>query len=239
MTGLLHFIALALLLALGSAAATPLPDFVLREDYPFAEDCDPQIQALLGRAADLNYARPAEARPLVVEAFALADRGLRFAEYDYAYALYLLLKNGFDGPGSSTFGPGTREDYLRVARRLLDHLDRSGRVGQWVFTPEGQFYIEAHVTAGNGLAWYLYEDAGGDPAKLEEALAIVQRSTAHIQSEQHYFARDTEVRILLALGRRDAAYGIVRDVLAEAPDFADFADLREDPDYRRWLADQR
>jgi tetratricopeptide (TPR) repeat protein len=163
-----------------------------------------------------------------------AHDGAALSEYAYSYALYLLLKNGFDGPDSSTFGPGTRDDYLRVARHLIAHLKRGGNVGKWVFTDQGQFHIEAYITAGNGLAWYLYESAAGDIGKLEEALAIAQRASAHASSEQHYYVRDTEVRILLALGRHDEAYGIVRDVLEEVPDFGDFADLQQDPAYRQW-----
>lgn len=203
-----------------------------------AEETDAAIRAYLQQAAALTHQQPAAARPHTVVALELAAAGKPIAFYDHCYALYLLLKNGYDGPNSSTFGPGTRADYLRVARRLLDELERSGKVGQWVFTPEGQFYLEAYITAAGGLAWYQYEDAGADAAALEAALVLASKAAAHVQDRAQYWVHDTEVRILLALKREAAAWEIVRAVLEEDPEFADFRDLRADPRYRAWLARQ-
>lgn len=220
-------------------AAPPhsLPEAVFAT-MQYAEETDPELRERIKQSAELTYAEPAKARPLAVAALELAARGKPIAVYDHAYALYLLLKNCYDGPGSSTFGPGTREDYFRVARRLLAVLDESGRVGQWVFTDEGQFYLDAYVTAAGGLAWYLYEDAKGDEALLEEALVLARNATDRIQNHSQYWAHDTEVRILLALKRDEDAWKVVHQVLEEHPDFADFQDLREDARYIAWLAGQ-
>jgi tetratricopeptide (TPR) repeat protein len=235
----------ARLLALNLMLATPVfatPDNALPDtafaSLQYADETDASIRELIQQSASITYTEPAKARPITVAALALAAQGKPIAVYDHAYALYLLLKNCYDGPGSSTFGPGTREDYVRVARRLIDLLDERGHVGQWVFTPEGHFYLDAYVVAAGGLAWYQYEDAKGDEASLEEALKLARKATDLVQDQSQYSAYDTEVRILLALKREDEAWPIVRKVLAETPDFADFHDLLVDPRYRAWRTKQ-
>jgi hypothetical protein len=212
-----------------------LPEAVFAS-HDYAEESDSKIRELIQQSASLSYSEPAKSRPIDIEALELAARGKPIAVYDHTYALYLLLKNCYDGPGSSSFGPGTRDDYLRVARHLIDVLDESGQVGQWVFTPEGQFYLDAYVTAAGGLAWYRYEDAKGNEALLAEALILAKQATDHVQNESQYWAYDTEVRILLGLKRENEAWPIVGKVLDEVPDFAEFSDLREDARYRAWLA---
>jgi hypothetical protein len=236
---------LALLLSLTwmqatSVVAAPthsLPETVFAK-IQYAEETDAELRKLIQQSAAMSYDEPEKSRPITVEALDLVAHGKPIAVYDHAYALYLLLKNCYDGPGSSTFGPGTREDYVRVARRLIEVLDASGRVGQWVFTDEGQFYLDAYVTAAGGLAWYLYEDAKGDEAPLEEALTLARKATDRVNNPSQYWAHDTEVRILLALKRDDDAWKIVNQVLKELPDFADFHDLKDDARYRAWLAEQ-
>jgi hypothetical protein len=235
----------ALLLALNLMLATTvvassdsaLPESVFATLH-YADETDVNIRELIQQGASTSYAEPAKSRPITVEALELAAQGKPIAVYDHAYALHLLLKNCYDGPGSSTFGPGTRKDYMRVARRLIDVLDESGRVGQWVFTPEGHFYLDAYITAAGGLAWYQYEDAKDDEASLEEALALARKATDLVDDQSQYWAYDAEVRILVALRREDEAWPIVRRVLAEQADLADFNDLRVDPRYEAWLSRQ-
>jgi hypothetical protein len=231
------FLAVSLMLSTTVLAspARDLPDTVFSKLH-YADETDATIRERIQESALTTYEDPAKARPITVEALELAAQGKPIAVYDHAYALVLLLKNCYDGPGSSTFGPGTRQDYVRVARRLIEVLDESGKVGQWVFTPEGQFYLDAYITAAGGLAWYQYEDAKGDEASLEEALTLARKATDLVENPSQYGAYDTEVRILLALKRDVEAWPIVRKVLEEQPDFADFHDLRSDSRYRAWLA---
>lgn len=220
-----------------AAPTQSLPESIFAKIH-YAEETDAELRERIKQSAAITYVAPEKARPITVEALDLAAHGRPIAVYDHAYGLYLLLKNCYDGPGSSTFGPGTREDYFRVARRLLEVLDESGKVGQWVFTPEGQFYLDAYVTAAGGLGWYLYEDAKDDTKLLEKALTLARKATGQVQNPSQYWVHDSEVRILLALGREDEAWKIVSRVLEELPDFVDFQDLEDDARYRAWSAEQ-
>jgi hypothetical protein len=58
------------------------------------------------------------------------------------------------------------------------------------------------------------------------------------KSEPHYFIYDTQVRVLLKLGRKEEAYQIVKRVLTLSPDFGDFKDIKQDGDFVNWLEKQ-
>lgn len=212
--------------------ADELPSFVFKVQ-PIAESSDPAVHDLVEKAARLIHPSPREGRALLVEAFRKVDQGAAMEDYDFLYACYGLLKSSHE-TNTSKFGPGTRADYVKVARKVLNYLDQKGTVGQFVFTPQGQLQIEVYVVAGNGLAWYLSEDAGKDPKRLAEALEVIERVAEEVRGPEDYYVFDTQVRILLALGRKDEAYGIVRRVLSEDESFRDFQDLRASPDYQAW-----
>ncbi|WP_269532152.1 hypothetical protein [Chitinimonas sp. BJYL2] len=232
---LLRTLSLALCLCLSATAlANPLPAFVYKS-YAFAEDSDERISRLIEQASHLAYPSPQQARPMVVDALKLAHEGADLGEYDYLYAQYLLIKTSFSGPESSTLAAGTEADYLKVSSQLFTRLDQEGKVGDWVFTPAGKLRIEAFVFAGNALAWDLYEKAKGNRAQLEKALEIIEKVTDHADDPVYYFSFDTQVRILLALGKTDDAYTLVRAVLTEDPDFKDFADIKVLPAYQAWV----
>jgi hypothetical protein len=73
---------------------------------------------------------------------------------------------------------------------------------------------------------------------LENALEIVQQGIGHIETQQHYFLYDTQVRILLKLGRTEDAYQIVKRTLTLLSDFGDFQDFKKDEEYNTWLQKQ-
>ena len=104
----------------------------------------------------------------------------------------------------------------------------------------GDWIVRTHwaVAADEGAALEVYE-------RLEEIAAMIRREGSRLDvverallfakpTEWHDNIRDTKVRALLALGRADEAYAIVREVLARAPDFQTFADLAASPEYRAW-----
>lgn len=221
-----------------SYSAPALPTHVFKQ-YKFADECDSKIEDLLHKASTLAYQHPQEARPFIVQAFDLAQGGAPLDEYNYTYALYLLIRTSFTSPDSTAFVPGTREDFLKISRRLFEHLGKDASLGSFIFTEVGQFSIEAYVTAGNGLAWELYEAAGTDKKALDEALTIIQATTRFANDPKYFYARDTEVRILLALGRAPEAYQIVRDTLKEMPGFSDFHDINLSSTYKKWLEQQQ
>ncbi len=225
--------------AFGSLAVRgqDLPSFVFKVQR-LAETSDPAVHELIEKAAGLVHPRPREGRALIVEAFRKVDQGAAIDDYDFLYGCYGLLKSSHE-TNTSTFGPGTRADYIKVAQKVLAFLDREGQVGQWVFTPQGQLRIEVYVVASNGLAWLLLEDAGKDPKRLAAAYEVIERGVAHVRGPEDYYALDTQVRILLAMGRKDEAYEIVAAVLAEDESFRDFQDLAASADYRAWIAKKK
>jgi hypothetical protein len=235
-----HVLAAVLFIASIAAAATagPLPDFVYRK-YSLAKESDPKIAGLLKDASKIVYEQPKTARPMAIEAFKLMAGGNPVEEYDYIYALYLLLKSSYEGPGSNTLDTDAQDDFPKVGRVLFEHLDTGGSLGTFVFTPIGQFKMEAYVLAGGAYGWFLYEDADGDEGRLLEALGVIQRTNRFVNAPSQYYALDTEVRVLLALKRDAEAYKIVRKVLAKVPDFGDFADIKDSAAYKSWLRRNR
>jgi Leucine-rich repeat (LRR) protein/predicted DNA-binding WGR domain protein len=95
----------------------------------------------------------------------------------------------------------------------------------WHFTDMGKFHKEVTRITANSVAWQMMEIAQ-NTKELEEALSIIEKAVQYVESGDQYFVYDTQVRILIKLGREEEAYKIVRRVLAEDPAFADFQDLK-------------
>lgn len=107
----------------------------------------------------------------------------------------------------------------------------------WHFTDEGQFHREVLRFCGNFVAWELKEDASGaDDPKLEQALELIEGAVACAEGAQHHYLIDTQVRVLLALGREADAFKAAHSVLRRNPDFADLADIKADANYQAWVA---
>lgn len=229
---------LGALLATRPALAEPLPEFVYKP-FRFAEDSAPKISALIQQASETSYDKPKASRKMTVDALAMARDGQPISTEDHSFALYLFLKNCFVGPGSDEMQPDARADYMKVARVLRTKL--APTVGSWVYTPWGKFEIEAYITASNGLAWFMYEDAQKKPGNtglLKEALTVIQDASHLIDDPQHFYARDTEVRLLIALGRHEEAFKIVKQTLDETPDFDEFSDFASNKRYLDWAKRQ-
>lgn len=91
--------------------------------------------------------------------------------------------------------------------------------------------------AANAQSWHMSVDTH-QPELLEKALTIVQQGIDQIESAQHYYIYDTQVRILLKLDRKEEAYRIVQQVLTEVPDFSDFLDFKDNADYNKFTKAQ-
>jgi len=88
--------------------------------------------------------------------------------------------------------------------------------------------------AGNSLAWYMAATTEQRDV-LENALAIAEQAVTHIETTEHYFIYDTQVRILFQLNRMEEAYQVVKRTLDVLPDFSDFQDIKNDAGYIFWL----
>ena len=173
------------------------------------------------------------------EAISLCTPDKKYSDYDELYAHYGVaysLGQWIPKQPAGKEKDAMIEKLKQVAKKALDELiPADGLI--WHYTEEGAFQKECIRIMGNALAWNLYENTT-DRAVLEEALAYANRAAQYIDGRQHHFILDTQVRVLLKLGRTEEAYPIVARTLAHHPDFADFQDLKQDNDYLQWVAAQ-
>ena len=150
----------------------------------------------------------------------LEEGDQEISEYDYLWTFYALIvnTNAEKNPDISV------EDFLEIADVALEYLSYS--TGEWVYTDIGQFRIEVHTQAANAAAWLLRK------TQPKSALAYADRA---LEYSGELYVLDTKVRILINLNEIDEAYTIVKDVLAEYPDFGDFQDFSSNPEYLEWL----
>ncbi|WP_326764266.1 hypothetical protein OG978_06485 [Streptomyces sp. NBC_01591] len=169
------------------------------------------------------------------EALTLCVPGACHSDYDQLYALYGLV----DALGQLVDN-APDADRPRLTATLIRYAEQALSLipGQiWHFTDEGAFQEEVKRRTGNALAWHLLH--GGEP---ERALAAVEQALTVAAGPDYDFVRDTQVRVLLALGRTDDAYRVADRVLTRDPsfgDFGDFGDLAAQPAFQRWRQDQR
>lgn len=208
--------------------ADDLPELVFK-NYTISDDSNKDVHALVKEGSQLVFPEPRKARVVLVKALTEVSKGSKIDKYDYLWTQYGLLKSSMESGGNS-FGPGTKEDYEKVAEHVLKFLAPSFSTGFAPFTEEGAFEMEVCREAGNGLAWNLMEDG----KKLEDALNYVDKAISCMRDEDK-FIYDTKVRILLKMNKQDEAYKIVKEVLKDNPDFGDFQDLKEDEKYLAWL----
>jgi Leucine-rich repeat (LRR) protein len=166
------------------------------------------------------------------EALALYEGGRANNEYGLMYAHYGKMwidgKRGYGKDGSDEQRAAWRKAGVAEAETLLRLVPPVWMI--WHFTDEGQFHRECVRYATNFLAWELLQ-ARRD---LPRALELIERGAACVDEQSHYYVLDTQVRILLALGRDTDAWRIVKKVLHQDADFAQFQDLKDDARYQAW-----
>jgi len=218
-----------LCLGLTVANANELPKFAFKQ-YTISEDSDDKVHKLIKEGSQLVFPEPIKARVLLVNALSLISKGAKINEYDYLWIQYGLMKSSMQS-GSSTYGPGTKEDYLHIARMVLKFLEHSKGTGDWIFTEKGAFKMEVCREAGNGLGWTMMEEGFA----LDEALSYVNKAVECMRGDEDNFIFDTKVRILLKMKRDNDAYKLVKSVLDQNSDFVDFQDIKNSNEYNKWL----
>ena len=217
--------------------AEPLPKLVF-DKVETTELSSRSVKALVKEAAGMYYEQPEQARLLFVEALEQVKSGKSISNYEYLWVLYGLINSSYQS-GTSEFVPGANKaEYIQLAEQTLDFLYEWNSTGYWQYTEEGQFQMEAHRIAANGLSWYLMEDATSAKA-LERANAIAQEATSYIRGPEDFYLYDTYARILLKQGKDEQAYKVVKLVLDEEPGFESFHDLAADSDYQAWAVKQK
>lgn len=101
-------------------------------------------------------------------------------------------------------------------------------------TSMGAFHRDVIRVAANAVAWEMYK-IYEDKDKTEEALAMISRAVACIENKSEYYIYDTQVRILLRLGRQEEAWQIVKRTLELDKYFNSFDDIKETKEYKKWL----
>ncbi|MEL5957556.1 hypothetical protein AADR41_22830 [Streptomyces sp. CLV115] len=166
------------------------------------------------------------------EAVALCAPGTCYSDYDQLYAHYGLV-DALDrlvdnAPDADRTEPTAK--LIRYAEQTLALIP--GTI--WHFTDEGAFQEEVKRRTGNALAWHLLHS--GEP---ERALAAAGQALSVASAPEYDFVRDTQVRVLLALGRTDDAYRVADRVLTRDPSFGDFTDIAALSEFQSWRQAQR
>ncbi|MDF5755311.1 hypothetical protein [Spongiactinospora sp. TRM90649] len=207
----------------------------LRDVKTTTKSKDPTWRAVHALVRTGSAALEADKRKKAVRVFEEAlDHcvpGAAFSEYDRLYALYGLIEAlghlvgsaGDDRPAMVEKLTGYAELALSLVPEVI-----------WHYTDEGEFQEEVVRLAGNALAWHLMR--AGD---LERALATVERAVSVAAKPEYDHIRDTQVRVLVEMGRTEQAYLIVDQVLTRDPGFRDFADFAASAGFQEWRRGRR
>jgi len=203
------------------------------------------MNKLMMKANDLMYAKGDREKLLqslveydkVLDFFSsgkvVDEYNLLYANYGKVYAYSYLTSNH-----KATFSPAELLEMNQAAIKQGLHTLSLIPAVIWHFTDLGRFHEEITRITANAVAWQMHV-VSDKQEDLEKALEIILKGVAFIEEESHYFIYDTQVRVLLKLGRTADAYQLVKRTLKQLPDFNDFQDLKEDPDYQAWLEKSR
>ncbi len=94
---------------------------------------------------------------------------------------------------------------------------------------------DMYLRAANSFAWYTLESK----ENLNEALRVVESALIYedvIKQFAHYCIYDTQVRILLALGKKEEAFEVVDSILTAKlqVNFCDFDDFKVNEEFLTW-----
>jgi tetratricopeptide (TPR) repeat protein len=157
------------------------------------------------------------------------EYNLLYANYGKVYAYSYLNSNH-----KTSFSPEELLELNKAAiKQGLHTLDLVPAM-IWHFTDLGKFHEEVTRITANSVAWQMHA-ISDKKEDIEKALEIILKGVAFIEGESHFYMYDTQVRILLKLGQKEAAYQIVKRVLSQSPEFGDFQDIKGDAGYIAWL----
>lgn len=97
--------------------------------------------------------------------------------------------------------------------------------------------IEKVVLYANQVGWYTFQETQ-DPAKLEQALTLLEQGFYHSNWYDRKYIKDTYVRILLKMGRGEKAYPVVAEAFERDANYADFMDLKNDAQFLQWKEEE-
>jgi hypothetical protein len=211
----------ALRLAFGDDVCGELPSVVAR--------C---IDELLVVARTLGEKRLAEAerRILRLRRQVEANRAVisDVLWYDLL-AMAIFTQNGLSSTGR---GAARRRHELAVLALAEEALACLGDPGGWFVSSTARAACcQLAMSAGNAVAWRLHRR---DPQRALAAIDIAVAGAGHERSPQAAAIADTQVRVLLVLGRQEEAFAAAQRGLAIAPSFGPLQDIKTLPAFQKW-----
>lgn len=205
-----------------------LPGYIL-EPFRLSEQSDPLVHQLLVDASKKVGYSPDTAYDLLLEVLERAHQGADLGEYDYIVAFLLLIR------AHEVEGNEQSELYFQLHQVLFAHMDQHFDEKAYPYDFRRDTRIRAYVQAANACAWQTYQQAGDDQKALGRALDIINRVKRFTRKRDFFYARDTEVRILQALGRRLDVFELVFQTQLRGPS-GKFPEITGCDDYRAWYA---
>ncbi|MVT12101.1 leucine-rich repeat domain-containing protein [Chitinophaga tropicalis] len=229
------------------AERLPEVELDLRENWMEKEIIDTEAARLWKETADLiekgnelwfnDAGKPVKAIAIYDQVLASFNDGKVVDKYLRLYTYYVLTNAYSNIPADAAYKKMSAEkkrEYnqlciksgLMTLSLLPEHILHS--------TSMGAFYREVIRIVANAVAWAMYE-VYEDREKTEEALNMINKAVAYIENESEYYIYDTQVRILLRLGRQEDAWQIVKQTLEKDEYFSNFDDIVETKEYKKWL----
>jgi tetratricopeptide (TPR) repeat protein len=126
--------------------------------------------------------------------------------------------------------PVIREKYLSLTLAQANYcITQFGTKERWM-----DWDVTMFVKYTNHIGWFAYLEEQ-DTAKLESALEILEKGFSKSDWNRNKNIKNTKVRLLLKLGRKDDAFLIVGEAFKKDPDYEDFLDLKADEQYIAWI----
>ncbi|MBD0841516.1 hypothetical protein [Streptomyces sp. TRM68416] len=230
----------------------PGAHLVLEDIAPRPAAADPtrqQVRDLVRTAAEKLYGgTDGDVREAVASyeaALALCVPGAHYSDHDRLHAYHGLIE-----ALSSILRGSPAPDHPELTAKLIHRAEQAlSLLPDHITTTTDEGHLQAMVKrhTGNALAWYLLHS--GEP---ERALTAVEQALSVADDPGHDWVRDTQVRVLLALGRTDEAYRVTDEVLSRVPSylltagivlrdavFGDLTDIVASPGFQQWREARR
>jgi hypothetical protein len=129
--------------------------------------------------------------------------------------------------------PFIRKKYLTLTLAQANYcIAQFAKKEKWM-----DWDVTMFVRYTNHIGWFAYLEEQ-DTAKLEAALEILEKGVSWSNWNHLKYIKNTKVRLLLKLGKKDEAFLIVKEAFKQDPDYEDFLDLKTDEQYTIWIKEK-
>lgn len=126
--------------------------------------------------------------------------------------------------------PAIRKKYLALTLAHANYcIEQFAHKETWM-----DWDVTMFVKYTNYIGWsaYLEEE---DSTKLTAALEVLEKGFKWFNWNHLKYIKNTKVRLLLKLGRKDEAFAIIKEAFEKYPDYEDFSDLKTNEEYITWI----